>query len=153
MGVRHLAAALYGHVGIPPTAKLILVAIADHINDETGYGWPSTSRLARICGLDKRNVLRWVLWLETEGHITVQRKPGRSNGYRFTGDTSVTSDASASGASITPLVTPASPDQWRQRHPNRKEPEGNRRRAPQATPPTPTPPPIDAVLKGLEKYR
>jgi hypothetical protein len=138
---------------MPPTAKLILVAIADHINDETGYGWPSTARLASICGLDKRNVLRWVLWLETEGHITVQRKPGRSNGYRFTGDTSVTSDASASGASITPLVTPASPDRWRQRHPNRKEPEGNQRRAPRATPLTPTPPPVDAVLKGLEKYR
>lgn len=153
MGVRHLAAALYGHVGIPPTAKLILVAIADHINDETGYGWPSTSRLARICGLDKRNVLRWVLWLETEGHITVQRKTGRSNGYRMTGDTSVTSDTSASGATVTTPVIPASPDRWRQRHPNQKEPEGNRRRAPKGDAPTPTPPPLKAVLAQQEKYR
>ncbi len=152
MGVRHMAAALHSHAKMPPTAKLVLVAIADHINDETGYGWPSTARLARICGVDKRNVLRWVLWLETEGHITVQRKRGRSNGYRFTSDTTVTSDGSASGAGITPPVTLVSPDQWRMRHPNRKEPEGNRRR-PSKTPPTNTPPPVDDVLKGLEKYR
>lgn len=153
MGIRHLSAAMYSHVGLPPTAKLVLIAIADHINDETGYGWPSMSRLAHIAGIDKRNVLRWVIWLELEGHISIQRKRGRSNGYRLTSDTSVTSDASASGASVTPPVIPASPDQWRIRHPNRKEPEGNRRRPPKSGPPTNTPPHVDDVLRQMEKYR
>ena len=78
MGIRHLSAAIYDHVGLPPTAKLVLIAIADHINDETGYGWPSMSRLAHISGIHKTNVLRWVMWLESEGHISIQRKRGRS---------------------------------------------------------------------------
>ena len=153
MGIRHLSAAMYDHVGLPPTAKLVLIAIADHINDETGYGWPSMSRLAHIAGVHKTNVLRWVMWLESEGHITIQRKPGRSNGYRLTSSATATSSADTSSGTATRPVALPLPDHTRQRYPNRKEPEGNRRRAPRGAPPTHTPPPVDDVLKGLEKYR
>lgn len=153
MGIRHLSAAIYDHVGLPPTAKLVLIAIADHINDETGYGWPSMSRLAHISGIHKTNVLRWVMWLESEGHITIQRKSGRSNGYRLTGSATATGSGGTSSATATQPVALPLPDQMRQRYPNRKEPEGNRRRPPKSGPPTNTPPPVDDVLRQMEKYR
>lgn len=156
MGIRHLSAALYEHVGLPPTAKLILVAIADHINDESGYGWPSMSRLAKISGVHKANVLRWVMWLESEGHISVQRKPGRSNGYRLTSSAGATGSGGTSSAGATPpvaLALPTSSAGATQTGINPKEPRRRASKNGRDAPPTHTPPPVDDVLKGLEKYR
>ena len=152
MGIRHLSAAMYDHVGLPPTAKLVLIAIADHINDETGYGWPSFARLASITNIHRTNVVKWIHWLEDNGHIVVGRKAGCPNRYRLTSSASATgSGGTTSSASATGVVAPAhktsSASATRTRRTRNNQASGVQ------TPPTPTPPPVDAVLKHLEQYR
>ena len=152
MGVRHLAWVLYETSGLTPTANLVLVALADHINDESGWGWPSLARLANVCGIHRRNVLRWLEWLETEGVIEIRRRPGWANHYRLTSGATVTRDASVtSGASVTggvthpSLTSGASVTQTRR---TRKNQGGALKSAA-----TPTPPPLAQVLKQQDQYR
>ena len=83
MGIRHLAWALYDAPPMDPTAKLLLVAIADHINDETGTAYPSVTRLAGMVGVTRRNTLKWLDVLETAGVLAIDRTPGRPNVYRI----------------------------------------------------------------------
>lgn len=148
MGIRHLATVLYDVHGLDPTAKLVLLAIADHINDETGYGWPSMQRLATIAGIDRRSVVRWVEWLEKAGHLTVSRKPGWSNGYRLTRDTHVTptSDTHVTGG-VTPVTRSSDTGVTRTRRTRNNQAPAPTRAA------TPTPPPLALVLAQQDKYR
>lgn len=116
--------ALYSVRGIDPTAKLILVVIADHTNPQTGWAWPSTSRLADLAGVSKRSAIRHIDALEAAGLLVVNRRSGRSSGYRIilktpetpTGDTSVTTPEPTGDTPeptgdthVTAPVTPTSP--------------------------------------------
>ena len=152
MGIRHLAAVLYDVRGLDPTAKLILLAIADHINDSTGYAWPSMQRLAEVAGIDRRNVVRWILKLESDGHIIVDRThPGRANGYRLTCDARVTP---TSDARVTGGVTPAHQTSDARVTRTVKNPKGTSApRTQQAAAATPTPPPLALVLAQQDTYR
>ena len=43
-------------------AKLVLLCLAEHADDD-GIAWPSQARLARLCGVDERNIRRALLRL------------------------------------------------------------------------------------------
>jgi hypothetical protein len=99
---------------------VILLSLADHAND-AGECWPSIERIATRVRLSPRNVMRQLDELERIGYLTIRRSIGRHNTYvvhrtpdaSVTGDKNVTPDASVTGtpdASVTPPLTPASPE-------------------------------------------
>jgi hypothetical protein len=51
-------------------ARLVAVAVADTVNDDTGYGWPSIDTLARRTGMSRRTVFRALDELEEMGVLT-----------------------------------------------------------------------------------
>ena len=70
---------------LPPLTKLVLMAIADHCDDE-GYAWPGIKGIAKKCGVAHRTVQRQVEDLQDKGILKVearQRPDGSSssNGY------------------------------------------------------------------------
>jgi len=70
---------------LPPLTKLVLMAIADHCDDE-GYAWPGIRGIAKKCGVSHSTVQRHVQSLEEQGILNVeprQRPDGSSssNGY------------------------------------------------------------------------
>ena len=70
---------------LPPLTKLVLMAIADHCDDE-GYAWPGIRGIAKKCGVAHRTVQRQVEDLQDKGILKVeprQRPDGSSssNGY------------------------------------------------------------------------
>ena len=70
---------------LPPLTKLVLMAIADHCDDE-GYAWPGIRGIAKKCGVAHRTVQRQGEDLQDKGILKVeprQRPDGSSssNGY------------------------------------------------------------------------
>ena len=69
--------------------RLVLLAIADHADEFGGSAWPSLTRLAEMCGLSRRSVIRSVDRLVESGELERLRGGGRagrggvSNGYRI----------------------------------------------------------------------
>ena len=63
-----------------PADKLVLLAIADHANDE-GHGWPSIETLANKSSVSRRTVLRILKGLEGAGLLNRQKR-SRKNGSR-----------------------------------------------------------------------
>jgi hypothetical protein len=59
-------------------ARLVLLALADHANDE-GYCHPSVARLARKSALTERNVQLILRNLESRGELVTLRSAGRGN--------------------------------------------------------------------------
>lgn len=55
---------------IPAARKLVLLALADHANDE-GICWPSQERIAQKCGISDRQVRNHVTALIEDGYIRV----------------------------------------------------------------------------------
>ena len=55
-----------------PMAKLVLIAVADHINESTGDAWPSIERLEKMTSASRRTVQRKLKLLEDDGYL--QRK-------------------------------------------------------------------------------
>ena len=69
--------------------QLVLVALADHADEEGGECWPGFGRLAKRCALDRSAVIRAIAALEEGGRISVTRNNGspgphekRSNLYK-----------------------------------------------------------------------
>ena len=105
---------VWEHSKAKGTARLVLLAIADHCNP-TGVAWPSLSRLAQYVNVDRRNVIAAINKLVEIGELERVQKghTGKATTYRIvlTSDATVTSDAS-----ITQVVTPASPQPSLNRH-------------------------------------
>jgi DNA-binding GntR family transcriptional regulator len=71
--------------GLSPPEKNVLVAIADYINNEEGYAWPSQAKLAedtsysratvhRACrSLQKKGLLSWSKVMRSSGHFSSNR--------------------------------------------------------------------------------
>lgn len=78
------------------TALLMLLAIADHANDE-GICWPSVQTLANKCRLSKRQATRLIQKLESEGELVIDQGGGRghSNLYKVTPVTGFIEDRTA----------------------------------------------------------
>lgn len=64
-----------------PTAKLVLLGIADKYNEDRGYAWPSVERLAEMADCTERTVSRKISMLEELGVIETIRHPTRTNRY------------------------------------------------------------------------
>jgi len=93
---------------MPPSHKLVLLALADWANDRGGSCFPSIRRIAERSSISERQAQRYMRSLELDGWLTVVGnrtggKPGNSRHYqlaadriyafsdkRRTGDTSVT---------------------------------------------------------------
>jgi DNA-binding transcriptional ArsR family regulator len=66
---------------LPIPEKLLLLALADNANDE-GSCYPSIANLARKCSMHRATVMRALVALEGQGHITRTRRQLRSTIYR-----------------------------------------------------------------------
>lgn len=92
-------------------ALLVMLALADHANAK-GEAWPSVTRLASLCRMSGRNVLRHLAALEEAGEVRREVSQGRPTHYiiTLTHDAHVTSDADVThDAHVTPPMTPTSP--------------------------------------------
>ena len=67
---------VWDHSNHSGTELLMLLALADHANDD-GICWPSIARLAARCRIQPRQAINVLHKLEQAGDITVQRGGGR----------------------------------------------------------------------------
>lgn len=65
------------------SALLMLLAIADHANDD-GQCWPSLPRLAARCRVGKRQAIKLIQFLEGAGAISVRHGRGRGRASVYT---------------------------------------------------------------------
>ena len=66
---------------IPPTEKLVLMALADRSNDE-GACWPGQESLAKKCSISERQLRRVLDSLETQNFIRITYRQGDGNGRK-----------------------------------------------------------------------
>lgn len=64
-------------------SRATYTVIALHADVASGEAWPSWSTLTRLSGYGRATVWRGVAELEAAGLLTVTRRPGRANVYRF----------------------------------------------------------------------
>jgi DNA-binding transcriptional MocR family regulator len=72
MSFRHMAWAMETKIG-DPLAKLLLVALADRADKDTGQCWPSLARLCEDTEMSMATVTRRLHYLEE--HRFIQREP------------------------------------------------------------------------------
>jgi len=65
------------------TEKLVLLILSDYFDDGSHCAWPGISRLATESLLSLRQVLRVLKSLEDRQLISTERRPNKSNVYRF----------------------------------------------------------------------
>ncbi|HEV8024533.1 MAG TPA: helix-turn-helix domain-containing protein, partial [Candidatus Nanopelagicales bacterium] len=68
-----------------PTAKLVLMALADHANSD-GECWPSMKRVAELTGISTRQVSTHITKLEDLGYVTKgarRRWEGQLRGWEY----------------------------------------------------------------------
>jgi biotin operon repressor len=94
MSVRAVAWA-FNQDDLSPIDKLVLVAIADMANDETGICWPSQAFLADRCGICRQRVNQALATLRDKGLVLVSKRRKSSCVYRLT---------------MSPLTTPRVPN-------------------------------------------
>lgn len=68
---------------MPPTAKSVLISLADNANDE-GYCWPSISTISERTCFSERAVQNAIKWLEDSGLLRANRDNGRHTTYVVT---------------------------------------------------------------------
>lgn len=66
-----------------PTAKSVLISLADNANDQ-GYCWPSIATICVRTCFSKRAVIDAIAWLETNGALVADRSNGRHTTYVVT---------------------------------------------------------------------
>lgn len=66
-----------------PTAKAVLMSLADNANDD-GYCWPSLATIAERTCLSRTAVIHAIRRLEEQGHVTADRSNGRHTTYQIT---------------------------------------------------------------------
>lgn len=64
-----------------PVEKLVLIAICDSADKDSGEAWPSLATIARRAGIEPRSVRRVLRRLEASGWITSEKQE-RANGSR-----------------------------------------------------------------------
>lgn len=72
------------HPDLSMGARLLLVYIADHFNEDEGAAWPSQTRLANLMGCGQRSINRYMQELVLAGIVTSHMREGKSNLYRMT---------------------------------------------------------------------
>lgn len=66
-----------------PTAKSVLISLADQANDD-GYCWPAVGTIAERTCLSERAVQNAIVWLEVNGYLSREMKAGRATRYTLT---------------------------------------------------------------------
>ena len=61
---------------LPTSMKMLLLAIADHTDDDGDNAWPSKSRLAKKVGLSENRIRQMLRQLEAAGWIETGRQQG-----------------------------------------------------------------------------
>lgn len=125
---------------MPPTAKAVLVSLADNANDD-GYCWPSIPKICERTCFSERAVHGAIKWLESNGLLHADRSNGRHTTYRLTPQNYIEppqemrgrSKCTPAGDAVTPAANAVLPPQEMQSPPqemrsNRKEPSFNRQR-------------------------
>ena len=64
-------------------AKLVLLALADCHNKDTGLCCPSVQTLGRMTGLSRTSVMEAIHSLESLGLLSVDRRPGLHSNYKL----------------------------------------------------------------------
>lgn len=64
-----------------PLAKLVLIAVADHINESTGDAWPSVERLEQMTCASRSTVLRKLKMLESSGFLQRTKRFNKTDLY------------------------------------------------------------------------
>ena len=123
-----------------PTAKLVLMALADHANSD-GECWPAMKRIAELSGISARQVSTHIVTLESLGYVTRgkrRRYEGQLRGweYRVNMRQEATSGSTLPVASGSAAQVPAEAD-------FRSEPSENRKEEPLAA----TPPKVERRTK------
>ena len=67
---------VWNHSKTTGSAKLVMLAIADHMNPEGTSAWPSLGRLVRMTGLSLPTVIRSIKTAEELGELVIDRKTG-----------------------------------------------------------------------------
>lgn len=75
----YMTALAMRQTGLKPATKIVLYWLADHHNGETGHCFPSISRLAKCCEMDKATVKRHLAILE-DARLIERRHRQRENG-------------------------------------------------------------------------
>lgn len=86
MSYLYVSDVLHGCFGIRPSAKLVLLIIAEHANGNSGgIAWPSVATIARLAGLSERQVQVHLTKLIGQGWIftTGRRGGGAGNATRY----------------------------------------------------------------------
>jgi hypothetical protein len=93
-------AAVWDHSTTEGVDRLVLLALADHA-DHDGYAWPSVSRLAAKCRVDRRTVFRALAACEAKGEVerTSGRGRGTVNRYRL----AIVDNMGKGGVNLSPL--------------------------------------------------
>jgi len=70
---------------LPPTEKLVALALADHCHDDGSEARPSRALVAKKCNISERQVIRAFKALTSKGIIEIERAstPSTPNVYRF----------------------------------------------------------------------
>lgn len=63
--------------------KVVLLALADHYNDQSECCWPSIARLERFTGAKNRTIQRALTRLVKAGHVVRQDRPGKSTVFEL----------------------------------------------------------------------
>ncbi|MDG2293875.1 MAG: helix-turn-helix domain-containing protein [Methylophilaceae bacterium] len=66
-----------------PLAKLVLIAVADHINESTGDAWPSVERLEQMTCASRSTVIRKLKILETTGFLQRTKRYNKTDLYQL----------------------------------------------------------------------
>ena len=80
MSFVHMAAAMHSKIG-DPLAKLLLIAIADRADKDTGQCWPSIARLCEDTEMSRASVTRRLILLEQKGFIVRTQRDQQSTLY------------------------------------------------------------------------
>lgn len=65
---------------MPPTAKAVLISLADNANDN-GHCWPSIPKISERTCFGKTAVIEAIKWLEDNGALRADRSNGRGTTY------------------------------------------------------------------------
>lgn len=107
-------------------AKLVLLALADCHNKDTGLCCPSVQTIGRMTGLARTSVMEAIQSLEGVGLLSVERSPGRHSNYKLPIQNPSSNPTGSVSGPVQKLdgTSPVSGrDPSRNRTHNRKEPE------------------------------
>ena len=91
---------------MPPTAKAVLICMADFA-DDSGQCWPSIDTIAARTCFGRTAVISAIRWLESSGAVRADRSNGRHTSYILTPD-HFNQSASRTGTPAEPVRLPDS---------------------------------------------